>query len=90
MEEDNKNIKLPFFGIPKILPYVKKYYKKMILMTFMALLVSVFDALYPLFNRYAINHFIAENTTDTLVIFIVIYISAVLIQDELNELHSSV
>ena len=35
MEEDNKNIKLPFFGIPKILPYVKKYYKKMILMTFM-------------------------------------------------------
>jgi len=25
MQEENKNISLPYFGIPKILPFAKKY-----------------------------------------------------------------
>ena len=53
---------LPFFGLPKILPFLKPYKAKMLRMMTFALLVSMIDALYPLFNRYFLDHFVAEGT----------------------------
>ena len=37
MQEENKNISLPYFGIPKILPFAKKYKKRIIAMILMGL-----------------------------------------------------
>ncbi len=48
------------------------------------ILYSVFDAIYPLFNRYAINHFVGENTLDTLGLFIGAYIAITVIQCIIN------
>lgn len=71
---ENKNVKLKYFGIPKLLPFVKPYKKIMISMIIMGALSSLIDSIYPLFNQYALNHFIALKTTDTLVPFIIVYI----------------
>lgn len=71
---ENKNVKLKYFGIPKLLPFVKPYKKIMISMIIMGALSSLIDSIYPLFNQYALNHFIALKTTDTIVPFIIVYI----------------
>lgn len=71
---ENKNVKLKYFGIPKLLPFVKPYKKIMISMIIMGALSSLIDSIYPLFNQYALNHFIVLKTTDTIVPFIIVYI----------------
>ena len=37
-------------------------------------LVSLVDAVYPLFNRYALDHFIGEKTLDTMAQFVTLYL----------------
>ncbi len=69
---------LPFFGIGRILPFLKKYRRQLLVMVLCGMVGSVMDIAIPLFQRYALNHFIAESTLDTLPIFIAIYFSAVL------------
>ncbi len=83
MNEDT-NVKLPFFGIPKILPYVKKYRKRIILMILMGITASLIDSLFPLFNRYAIDHYIGEQTLDTIGYFIVLYLGVLVFQVTIN------
>lgn len=80
----NKNVKLKYFGIPKLLPFVKPYKKIMISMIIMGALSSLIDSIYPLFNQYALNHFIALKTTDTIVPFIIAYIVILIIFVILN------
>ena len=86
MDNNDKNIKLPYFGIPKVLPYTKKYRKKLLGMIILGIIASMFDAMYPLFNRYALDHFIGLQTLDTLGIFLVLYIGVLIIQVIINYL----
>lgn len=81
---ENKNVKLKYFGIPKLLPFVKPYKKIMISMIVMGALSSLIDSIYPLFNQYALNHFIALKTTDTIVPFIIVYIVILIVFVILN------
>ncbi len=81
---ENKNVKLKYFGIPKLLPFVKPYKKIMISMIIMGALSSLIDSIYPLFNQYALNHFIALKTTDTIVPFIIVYIVILIVFVILN------
>ena len=71
---------LPGLGLPELLPYLKPYRKTLIAMVFLGLVASLVDSIMPLFNRYALNHFIGENTLDTLGIFIVLYIVSTVIK----------
>lgn len=84
MSEENKNVHLPFFGIPKILPYVKKYRYRIAAMIAMGITTSLIDSVFPLFTRYAIDHFIAEETLDTIGIFAVLFMAILIIQVALN------
>ena len=84
MDNNDKNIRLPYFGIPKVLPYTKKYRKKLLGMIILGIIASMFDAMYPLFNRYALDHFIGLKTLDTLGIFLAIYIGVLIIQVIIN------
>ena len=68
---------LPFFGIPRIVPYARKYSRTLALMVICGLIGTGMDIALPLFQRYALNHFIAGGTTDTLPLFIVIYVLAI-------------
>ncbi len=70
--------KLPFFGVGKMLPYLKKYRVQLGTMIGCSLLASMMDVFLPLIQRYALNHFVEGNTLDTLPQFILIYLAAVL------------
>ncbi len=78
MEEENKNVSLPLFGIPALMPFIKPYGGKIVGMIILGAISSFLDSAYPLFNRYVINHYIAEKTLDTIVVFVILY-AAVLI-----------
>jgi len=70
-----KTEKMRFFGIGKMLPFLSKYGRLMLIMVVSAMLGSTFDIFAPVLQRYALNHFVAGKTLDTLVIFIVIYVA---------------
>lgn len=72
--KENQNVKLKYFGIPKLLPFMKPYRKIIITMIVIGALSSLIDSIYPLFNQYALNHFVALKTTDTLIPFIIAYL----------------
>ncbi len=73
MTEDH-TIKLPWFGIPHIWSYIKPHRSKILGMILTGAVASGIDAMYPLFNRYAIDHFIADQTTKGITLFLVLYI----------------
>lgn len=77
--ENDYNVSLPFFGIGKILPYLKPYKNKLLVMLLCGLLGSVGDIIMPLFRRYALNHFIVGRTLDTLALFIILYMLVVIV-----------
>ena len=80
----NSKTRLKFFGIPKIWPYASKYKKIIFGMISLGLIVSVLDVIFPLFNRYAINHFVGEGTLDTLKAFILLYVVLLIFQTVTN------
>jgi ATP-binding cassette subfamily B protein len=74
MKKSEKKARLPFFGIGKILPYLKNYKKALTVMLIGSLVGSIIDISVPLFQRYALNHFISGGTLDTLLVFIILYL----------------
>ena len=73
-DEQKEYVSLPYFGINKLLPYLKPYIGTIILMVSLGLAGGFVDIILPLFQRYALNHFIALGTLDTLGRFISAYI----------------
>ena len=84
MEQQEKKTSLPFFGIPRLLPYLKKYRKPLLLMVICGLGGTSVDLALPLLQRYALNHYIAERTTDTLRIYILLYVAIILFGAAVN------
>ena len=82
--ENEEKRSLPFFGIGKVLPFMKKYKKVLFVMVACGLLTTCFDLLIPQFQRYALNHFISGNTLDTLWLFIPIYVVSLVLMGVLT------
>lgn len=82
--EKKEQRSLPFFGIGKVLPFLKKYRGVMLAMVTCGLGSTCVDLLVPQFQRYALNHYIAENTLDTLPIFLVVYLATIVLTGVLN------
>jgi len=82
--EQKEQRSLPFFGIGKVLPFLKKFRAQMLVMVLCGLASTGVDLLIPQFQRYALNHFIADSTLDTLPIFIGIYLVVILLTGVLN------
>ena len=80
--QDQKS--LPWFGIPRLFPYLKKYRKTLTAMVCCGLLGTGVDILMPVLQRYALNHFIAEKTLDTLPWYILIYVALILFASCVN------
>ncbi|HAV17733.1 MAG TPA: ABC transporter ATP-binding protein [Erysipelotrichaceae bacterium] len=72
--------KYQFFGLRKIIPYIKPYRKEMIIMVILGVVSSLFDSIYPLFNRYVLNHYLALKTLDTIVYFVALYVFVLVLQ----------
>lgn len=75
---------LPFFGVGKILPFMKKYRPTVITMILCGLGGSVIDVGVPLFQKYSMNHFVVGNTLDTLPLFIIIYVAVIIFTGIVN------
>ena len=58
----------------------KPYRKKMIIMIVAGFICSACDSFFPLFNRYALDHYVADKTLDTLKMFIFLYVLLLVIQ----------
>ena len=74
-QHTSETVRLPFFGIGKLLPYLKNYRKAVLGMILGCLVGSLVDIGVPLFQRYALNHFIGEGTMDTVVLFVILYLA---------------
>ena len=79
-----KTVKLPFFGLGKILPYLAKYKRMIFSMMALGLVGSLVDIIMPLFQKFAIDHFIKGKTTDVLGIFIALYVAVLAVQVAAN------
>ncbi len=79
-DEQKEYVSLPWFGINKLLPYLKPYRRIIICMILLGLTGGLVDIVLPLFQRYALNQFIAAGTLTTLGSFIVAYIMVLAFQ----------
>ena len=77
--EANETKHLKFFGIGKILPFLAKVKNQIFIMIFFGLMGSATDIILPLFQRYALDHFIGLGIFDTVVIFVVLYLLTILV-----------
>lgn len=72
------------FGLPRLIPYLKVYRWYYPVMIITALCGTVADIAIPLFQQYALNHFIALAVLDTLAPFIALYVFTLLFQMAVN------
>ena len=75
--KENQTKHLKFFGIGKILPFLKKFRKQIAIMIFCGLCGSAVDIILPLYQRYALDHFIGEKIFDTIAVFIIAYLATI-------------
>ena len=69
---------LKFFGIGKILPFLRPVKNQIFLMVFFGLMGSVTDIIIPLFQRYALDQYVAAGVFDTVVWFVIAYLLTIL------------
>ncbi len=79
MAKETKKTKLKFFGIGRIAPYLAKLKKLIVFMVFFGLMGSLTDIILPLFQRYALDHYVGLGTFDTIGIFLVLYVLTILV-----------
>ena len=82
--DEKYNIKLPFFGLPRIWPMIREYRPMFIRMLIMGFILTSVDAIYPLFNRYALDNFVGKQSLQGLVPFILVYILVIVGQSVMN------
>ena len=82
MNEKQPHLRL--FGIPKLAAYLPGYGKLLFAMVFFGTLGSVMDVVIPLFQKYAIDHFIAEGAMHGLGAFLALYVLVMLVQTASN------
>ena len=75
---------LRLFGIPKLAGYLPGYGRLLFAMVFFGTLGSVMDVVIPLFQQYAIDHFIADGAMNGLGGFLALYVLVMLVQTASN------
>ncbi|MBQ7600182.1 MAG: ABC transporter ATP-binding protein [Clostridia bacterium] len=72
------------FGIPKIIPFLKKYRIPLFFMASLQVAASVLSILFPKFQEYAINNYVTPGITDGIVGFALIYSAVLLVKVALD------
>lgn len=83
-KKDDAGVRLPWFGIKRILPFLKRYRRQIILMALFGVVGSAVDIVIPLFQSYAINNYIVTGVLDTLPYFIGLYLLTLTVQISAN------
>ena len=84
METNTKQKHLKFFGIPKILPYLKNVRGQILMMVMLAIISSIVDITIPQFQRYALDTFVGKRTMATIVPFVLCYVAVILLAAVVN------
>ncbi len=84
IRDDNYTSSLPYFGIGRLFPYLRPYTGRLITMIVLGIAGSCVDIVLPLFQRYAIDNFIANEMLDGISVFIVLYILTLTVQIVVN------
>lgn len=77
---------LPFFGVGKLRPFLKKYRVELVVMVICGLIGSCMDIFTPLFQRYALDTFIGSGSLKSLPVFIGVYLLTILLTAGANYL----
>ena len=84
MEGKQESVRLRFFGIDRMLPFLSIYRKELLVMVFLAMAGTATDVFVPVLQRYALNHFVVQKTLDTLPLFLTVYVFAVVFAGVMN------
>lgn len=84
IKDDNYKARLPFFGLGRLLMYLRPYRTKLLTMLVLGAAGSGIDIVLPLFQRYAINNYIAESTLSGIGYFIALYVAVLVCQIVFN------
>ena len=82
MKEEIKNLK--FFGITRLMPYLQPHKKILVIMCLLGVGVSLNRIVVPVFQKYALDHFVGGSTLDTLHWFIFIYLFCIITAAVMN------
>lgn len=83
MEQDNKEIFNKSIDIKlwkKVFRYVKKYWKHVVTLMIAMIIQAATDAAFPLFTEYAIDNFIAKETTEGIMTFSFLFVVLLLLK----------
>ena len=84
METREKQKHLKFFGIPKILPFLKNVRGQILMMVLLAIISSCVDITIPQFQRYALDTFVGKSTMATILPFVIAYVAVILLASVVN------
>jgi len=84
MEANTKQKHLKFFGIPKILPFLKNVRGQILTMVILAIISSFTDVAIPQFQRYALDTFVGKGSMATIVPFVACYVAMILLASLIN------
>ena len=76
--KQEKTTHLKFFGIGKVLPFLRPVRKAILIMVICGFGTSLVDIILPLFQRYALNYFVGGGVFDTIWAFVAVYVAAIL------------
>ncbi len=77
--DKEETVSLPFFGVPKLIPYIRKYVPWIITMVLLGMFASLIDSAVPLMQRYALDHFVGKKTLEGLKVFIIFYVVMIVV-----------
>ena len=84
MRNRSETTHLRWFGLDRMLPFLSAYRRPMLMMVLTSFASTLIDIAAPLLQRYALNHFVAGGTLDTLPVFIALYLAAILFSGWMN------
>ena len=67
-------VRLPYFGLNRLLPFLKPYRKRLAVMMLLGVVSSAIDIVFPLFQKYALDNYIADGILTGLPYFVGLYI----------------
>ena len=77
--EEKATKHLKFFGIGLIIPYLSKVRKLIAIMVIFGITGSLAETIVPLFQRYALDHYVALGEFDTVWVFLILYVLVILV-----------
>ncbi len=85
-ENTSRITHLKWYGLPQIWGLATEHKRMIFAVVVSMALASAIDVILPLFQNYAINHYIGEQTLDTLPAMVILYLLVLLLYGLVNSI----